>query len=118
MRCEICQSDDITVRPCDMAGISHVCAKCEHLVLQILKGVLTLGVRYGGHLKGPRLPTQPPPAPAAESTTLPLVRENQYPTATHDLSGKLCPKCGFVTQPNGTCSLCPNCGWSGGCGGG
>lgn len=27
----------------------------------------------------------------------------------------VCPTCGSMTQPTGTCWACPSCGWSGGC---
>jgi ribonucleoside-diphosphate reductase alpha chain len=30
--------------------------------------------------------------------------------------GNICPSCGGLTVPTGTCRACPNCGWGGGCG--
>ena len=116
MRCEICRREEATVRRCDMAGISAVCSKCEHLVLEILKDVVSMAFRYAGP-KGTTqtVPVVKPPEPAQQSQIVPAGFTAERPT--DNLTGPPCERCGTIMIPNGKCYLCPNCGHSGGCGG-
>ena len=103
-------------------GVQHhssirMCSSIIDLIARIL-GYEYLGMKDLGHVDLEETPNLYPMKEEAESAR--LASETQVVRNILSAAGKahnapLCDNCGHLTQPNGKCYRCPNCGHSMGC---
>ena len=103
-------------------GVQHhssirMCSSIIDLIARIL-GYEYLGMKDLGHVDLEETPNLYPIKEEAESARLPSeaqIMRNTLSAAGKAHNAPLCDNCGHLTQPNGKCHRCPNCGHSMGC---